>query len=73
MEQTQKLKKAKEKPHYVDNKKFLQAMIEYRDRCSKAEEKGSSDFSPLWCGQNATGCKEISATELTIELARGIT
>lgn len=40
---------------------------------NKAEEKGSSDFSPLWCGQNATGCKEISATELTIELARGIT
>ena len=40
MEQTQKLKKAKEKPHYVDNKKFLQAMIEYRDKCNKAEEKG---------------------------------
>ena len=31
--------KAKDKPHYVDNKKFLQAMIEYRDRCKKAEEK----------------------------------
>ena len=40
MEQTQKLKKAKEKPHYVDNKKFLQAMIEYRDKCNKSEEKG---------------------------------
>ena len=40
MEQTQKLKKAKIKPHYVDNKKFLQAMIEYRDKCNKAEEKG---------------------------------
>ena len=25
--------KAKNKPHYVDNKKFLQAMIEYRDKC----------------------------------------
>ena len=25
--------------HYVDNKKFLQAMIEYRDKCKKAEEK----------------------------------
>ena len=24
------MKKAKEKPHYVDNKKFLEAMIEYR-------------------------------------------
>ena len=32
--------KAKNKPHYVDNKKFLQAMIEYRDKCRKAEEKG---------------------------------
>tara|TARA_Y100001951_G_scaffold36893_1_gene29127 strand:- start:178 stop:660 length:483 start_codon:yes stop_codon:yes gene_type:complete len=31
--------KAKQKPHYVDNKKFLQAMIEYRDKCKKAEEK----------------------------------
>ena len=31
--------KAKNKPHYVDNKKFLQAMIEYRDKCKTAEEK----------------------------------
>ena len=30
---------AKNNPHYVDNKKFLQAMIEYRDKCKKAEEK----------------------------------
>lgn len=34
----------------------------------KAEEKMSSDFSPLWSGQNRTGCKEISAGELTKEL-----
>jgi len=33
------MKKAKEKPHYVDNKKFLEAMIEYRDRCQKAEKQ----------------------------------
>jgi len=33
-----------------------------------AESNSSSDFSSLWCGQNATGCKEISAAELTIEL-----
>ena len=32
--------KAKNKPHYVDNKKFLLAMTEYRDKCKKAEEKG---------------------------------
>jgi len=31
--------KAKEKPHYVDNKKFLEAMVEYREKCEKAKEK----------------------------------
>ena len=40
MEQTQKLKKAKIKPHYVDNKRFLEAMIEYKEKCRIAEEKG---------------------------------
>ncbi len=35
----------------------------------EAELKQSSDFSPLWCGQNASGCKEISASSLTKELA----
>jgi len=34
-----------------------------------AEGQGSGDFSPLWSGQNATGCKEIPAAELTQELA----
>jgi DNA-directed RNA polymerase specialized sigma subunit len=28
------------KAHYVDNKKFLQAMIEHREKCRVAEEKG---------------------------------
>ncbi len=36
---------------------------------AKAEARGSGDFSPLWSGQNATGCREISASELTRELA----
>jgi nitronate monooxygenase len=36
---------------------------------AKAEAEGSGDFSPLWSGQNATGCREIPATELTRELA----
>lgn len=40
---------------------------------SKAEKKGSGDFSPLWCGTNVSGCKEISASQLTLELALGIT
>ena len=35
---------------------------------AKAEAKGSGDFSPLWCGQNATGCKEVPAAALTREL-----
>ena len=40
---------------------------------SKAEANGSGDFSPLWCGQNATGCQEISATELTKQLVKTAT
>ena len=38
---------------------------------AKAEAQGSGDFSPLWSGQNASGCKEIPAAELTCELALG--
>ena len=34
-----------------------------------AERAGSSDFSPLWAGQNVTGCREIPAARLTRELA----
>ena len=34
-----------------------------------AEAQGSGDFSPLWSGQNASGCKEIPAAQLTRELA----
>ncbi len=37
---------------------------------AKAESQGDSEFSPLWSGQNATGCKQVSAAELTRELAR---
>jgi nitronate monooxygenase len=36
---------------------------------AKAESHGSADFSPLWSGQNASGCKEIPAAALTRELA----
>jgi nitronate monooxygenase len=38
---------------------------------ARAESLGRSDFSPLWSGQNASGCREIPAAELTRELARG--
>ena len=34
-----------------------------------AESRGSGDFSPLWAGQNASGCKEVPASVLTRELA----
>ncbi|MGQ0650287.1 MAG: NAD(P)H-dependent flavin oxidoreductase [Gemmatimonadaceae bacterium] len=36
---------------------------------ARAEQRGSGDFSPLWSGQNASGCKEVSAAQLTSELA----
>jgi nitronate monooxygenase len=39
---------------------------------AKAESLGSGDFSPLWSGQNASGCKEIPAAELTRQLAAGL-
>lgn len=36
---------------------------------AKAESAGSGDFSPLWSGQNASGCREVPAAVLTRELA----
>jgi nitronate monooxygenase len=39
---------------------------------ARAESVGSGDFSPLWAGQNTSGCKEISAAALTRELAAAI-
>jgi nitronate monooxygenase len=32
---------------------------------AKAESRGSGDFSPLWAGQNASGCSEMPAADLT--------
>jgi nitronate monooxygenase len=37
---------------------------------AKAEARGIGDFSPLWAGQNASGCREVPAAELTRELLR---
>lgn len=34
-----------------------------------AEQAGRDDFSTLWSGQNATGCRAIPAAQLTRELA----
>ncbi|UJW80604.1 NAD(P)H-dependent flavin oxidoreductase [Hydrogenophaga sp. SL48] len=35
------------------------------------EALGSGDFSPLWSGQNASGCQALPAAELTHLLAQG--
>jgi nitronate monooxygenase len=39
---------------------------------ARAESAGSGDFSPLWAGQNACGCREVSAAALTRQLVAGI-
>ena len=36
-----------------------------------AERQGSGDFSPLWSGQNTSGCQALPAAELTHALAKG--
>ncbi len=36
---------------------------------ARAESLGSGDFSPLWAGQNTTGCREMPAGVLTRALA----
>ena len=38
---------------------------------AKGEAAGSGDFSPLWCGENATGCREGPAAAVVRELAKG--
>ena len=37
-----------------------------------AEQAGSTDFTPLWSGQNASGCKSAPAAQITRELAEGL-
>ena len=37
---------------------------------AKAESRGCGDFTSLWSGQNAGGCREIPAARLTRELAQ---
>lgn len=36
---------------------------------AEAERQGLPDFTPLWCGQNASGCRTGSARALTLALA----
>ena len=39
---------------------------------SAAERRGRGDFSPLWSGQNASGCRAVPAAEVTRALAAGL-
>ncbi len=36
---------------------------------ARAEAQGAGDFSPLWAGQNVSGCKNVAAAVLTHEFA----
>jgi len=40
---------------------------------AKAEAQGDGGFSPLWSGQNPSGCREIPAAELTRSLSAKVT
>ena len=40
---------------------------------ARAEAAGSGDFSPLWSGQNAGGCREAPAADIVGALAAGAT
>ena len=35
-----------------------------------AEAQGKEDFTPLWCGTDATGCREVTAGAQTLWLAK---
>lgn len=39
---------------------------------AKAESQGSTDFSPLWSGQNVGGCRPGSAADIVRSLAAGL-
>ncbi len=39
---------------------------------ASAESRGLGDFSPLWAGQNASGCKELPAAVVTRELSASL-
>ena len=46
-----------------------------RDRAAARgrRARGSGDFSPLWAGQNASGCQQMPAADLTRILAASLT
>ena len=48
-----------------DAPEFPHAVAALAPLRAAAEAAGRSDFSPLWCGQNASGCRDVPAAELT--------
>jgi nitronate monooxygenase len=51
---------------------FPQAAAALAPLRAAAERHGRGDFSPLWAGQNVTGCRGVPAAELTRGLAAGL-
>ena len=60
---------ARARPDQRDAPAFPLAAAAIAPLRAKAESRGSGEFSPLWAGQNTTGCREIPAADLTRELA----
>jgi nitronate monooxygenase len=48
---------------------FPHATVAIAPLRAAAEARGSCEFSPLWCGQNASGCRAVPAGQLTRALA----
>ncbi|RTZ78793.1 MAG: hypothetical protein DSY98_06795, partial [SAR324 cluster bacterium] len=52
-------------PINADTPEFPLAAAAISALRTKAEAVGVDDFTPLWCGENISGCSEIPAAELT--------
>lgn len=59
-------------PISVDAPAFPHAAAAMAPLRKTAESRGSGEFSPLWAGQNTSGCKAIAAGVLTQELAAAV-
>jgi len=57
-------------PMCADAPEFPLASAAIAPLRARAESLGRGDFSPLWAGQNASGCRPIPAANLTRDLAR---
>lgn len=51
---------------------FPHASIEAAQLKALYEAQGSGDYSSLWCGQNPSGCRDVSAYTLTLEWAEAL-